>query len=173
EARRNGLLTAEGVQNALADPASYRPKTSDIPTDPGVYRFKDPHGRIIYVGKANNLRSRLSSYFVNPNTLPPKTHTMVHTAAAVEWTVVTSEQEAIQLEYTWIKEFTTRTNIMNLDNKSYHYLAVTMKEKYQRVMVIISDRRKGVKFFIAFHPAKAIRETDDRMLRVFPFRTCS
>lgn len=82
----------------MADPASYRPKTSDIPTDPGVYRFKDPHGRIIYVGKANNVRSRLSSYFVNPNTLPPKTRTMVHTAAAVEWTTVTSEQEAIQLE---------------------------------------------------------------------------
>jgi len=157
----------------LADPASYRPKTSDIPTDPGVYRFKDPHGRIIYVGKANNLRSRLSSYFVNSNTLPPKTHTMVHTAAAVEWTVVTSEQEAIQLEYTWIKEFTPRFNIMYRDDKSYPYLAVTMNEKYPRVMVMRGDRRKGVKYFGPFHPAKAIRETVDRMLRVFPVRTCS
>lgn len=157
----------------MADPASYRPKTSDIPTDPGVYRFKDPHGRIIYVGKANNLRSRLSSYFVNPNTLPPKTHTMVHTAAAVEWTVVTSEQEAIQLEYTWIKEFTPRFNIMYRDDKSYPYLAVTMNEKYPRVMVMRGDRRKGVKYFGPFHPAKAIRETVDRMLRVFPVRTCS
>ncbi|MGO1535977.1 MAG: excinuclease ABC subunit UvrC [Yaniella sp.] len=157
----------------MADPASYRPKTSDIPTDPGVYRFKDPHGRIIYVGKANNVRSRLSSYFVNPNTLPPKTRTMVHTAAAVEWTTVASEQEAIQLEYTWIKEFTPRFNIMYRDDKSYPYLAVTMNEKFPRVMVMRGDRRKGVKYFGPFHPAKAIRETVDRMLRVFPVRTCS
>lgn len=157
----------------MADPASYRPKSSDIPTDPGVYRFKDAHGRIIYVGKANNLRSRLSSYFVNPKTLPPKTRTMVHTAAAVEWTVVASEQEAIQLEYTWIKEFTPRFNIMYRDDKTYPYLAVTMNEKYPRVMVMRGDRRKGVKYFGPFHPAKAIRETVDRMLRVFPVRTCS
>lgn len=157
----------------MADPASYRPKSSDIPTDPGVYRFKDPHGRIIYVGKANNLRSRLGSYFVNPNTLPPKTRTMVHTAAAVEWTVVASEQEAIQLEYTWIKEFTPRFNIMYRDDKSYPYLAVTMDEDFPRVMVMRGDRRKGVKYFGPFHPARAIRETVDRMLRVFPVRTCS
>ena len=157
----------------MADPASYRPKTSDIPTDPGVYRFKDPHGRIIYVGKANNVRSRLSSYFVRPNTLPPKTRTMVHAAAAVEWTTVASEQEAIQLEYTWIKEFTPRYNIMYRDDKSYPYLAVTMNEKFPRVMVMRGDRRKGVKYFGPFHPAKAIRETVDRMLRVFPVRTCS
>lgn len=157
----------------MADPASYRPKSSDIPTDPGVYRFKDEHGRIIYVGKANNLRSRLGSYFVNPNTLPPKTRTMVHTAAAVEWTVVASEQEAIQLEYTWIKEFTPRFNIMYRDDKSYPYLAVTMNEKYPRVMVMRGDKRKGVKYFGPFYPAKAIRETVDRMLRVFPIRSCS
>lgn len=138
-----------------------------------MYRFKDPHGRIIYVGKANNVRSRLSSYFVNPNTLPPKTRTMVHTAAAVEWTTVASEQEAIQLEYTWIKEFTPRFNIMYRDDKSYPYLAVTMNEKFPRVMVMRGDRRKGVKYFGPFHPAKAIRETVDRMLRVFPVRTCS
>ncbi|NWN89326.1 MAG: excinuclease ABC subunit UvrC [Micrococcaceae bacterium] len=157
----------------MADPASYRPKSSDIPTDPGVYRFKDPHGRIIYVGKANNLRSRLGSYFVNANTLPPKTRTMVHTAAAVEWTTVASEQEAIQLEYTWIKEFTPRFNIMYRDDKTYPYLAVTMNEKYPRVMVMRGDKRKGVKYFGPFHPAKAIRETVDRMLRVFPIRSCS
>jgi len=138
-----------------------------------VYRFKDEHGRIIYVGKANNLRSRLGSYFVNPNTLPPKTRTMVHTAAAVEWTVVASEQEAIQLEYTWIKEFTPRFNIMYRDDKSYPYLAVTMNEKYPRVMVMRGDKRKGVKYFGPFYPAKAIRETVDRMLRVFPIRSCS
>ena len=157
----------------MADPASYRPISSDIPTDPGVYRFKDEHGRIIYVGKANNLRSRLGSYFVNPNTLPPKTRTMVHMASAVEWTVVASEQEAIQLEYTWIKEFTPRFNIMYRDDKSYPYLAVTMNEKYPRVMVMRGDKRKGVKYFGPFYPAKAIRETVDRMLRVFPIRSCS
>ncbi len=157
----------------MADPASYRPKSSDIPTDPGVYRFKDEHGRIIYVGKANNLRSRLGSYFVNPNTLPPKTRTMVHMAAGVEWTVVASEQEAIQLEYTWIKEFTPRFNIMYRDDKSYPYLAVTMNEKFPRVMVMRGDKRKGVKYFGPFYPAKAIRETVDRMLRVFPIRSCS
>lgn len=157
----------------MADPASYRPKPSDIPTDPGVYRFKDEHGRIIYVGKANNLRSRLGSYFVKPGTLPPKTRTMVHMAAAVEWTVVASEQEAIQLEYTWIKEFTPRFNIMYRDDKSYPYLAVTMNEKYPRVMVMRGDKRKGVKYFGPFYPAKAIRETVDRMLRVFPIRSCS
>src|SRR5690625_4702603 len=98
---------------------------------------------------------------------------MVHTAAAVEWTVVASEQEAIQLEYTWIKEFTPRFNIMYRDDKTYPYLAVTMNEKYPRVMVMRGDRRKGVKYFGPFHPAKAIRETVDRMLRVFPVRTCS
>ncbi|GAA4109274.1 excinuclease ABC subunit UvrC [Enteractinococcus coprophilus] len=157
----------------MADPASYRPKPSDIPTDPGVYRFKDEHGRIIYVGKANNLRSRLGSYFVKPGNLPPKTRTMVHMAAAVEWTVVASEQEAIQLEYTWIKEFTPRFNIMYRDDKSYPYLAVTMNEKYPRVMVMRGDKRKGVKYFGPFYPAKAIRETVDRMLRVFPIRSCS
>ncbi|MDN6520300.1 MAG: excinuclease ABC subunit UvrC [Yaniella sp.] len=138
-----------------------------------MFVFIDLHGRIIYVGKANNVRSRLSSYFVNPNTLPPKTRTMVHTAAAVEWTTVASEQEAIQLEYTWIKEFTPRFNIMYRDDKSYPYLAVTMNEKFPRVMVMRGDRRKGVKYFGPFHPAKAIRETVDRMLRVFPVRTCS
>lgn len=157
----------------MADPASYRPKSSDIPTEPGVYRFKDPHGRIIYVGKANNLRSRLNSYFANPATLPPKTRTMVHTAAGVEWTIVASEQEAIQLEYTWIKEFTPRFNIMYRDDKSYPYLAVTMNEEYPRVMVMRGDKRKGVKYFGPFYPAKAIRETVDRMLRVFPIRSCS
>src|SRR5699024_5287784 len=133
----------------------------------------DPHGRNIYVGKANNRRSRPSSDFVNPNTLPPRTHTMAHTPAAVEWTVVASQQEAIQLQYTCIQEITPQFNIMYRDDRSYPYLAVTMNEKYPRVMVMRGDRRKGVKYFGPFHPAKAIRETVDRMLRVFPVRTCS
>ncbi|NKX55852.1 excinuclease ABC subunit UvrC [Arthrobacter mobilis] len=157
----------------MADPSSYRPRTGDIPTNPGVYRFRDEHGRVIYVGKAKNLRSRLTSYFASPGTLQPKTRTMVHTAASVEWTVVGSELEAIQLEYTWIKEFTPRFNIMFRDDKSYPYLAVTMSEKFPRVQVMRGERRKGTKYFGPFYPAKAIRETVDTLLRVFPVRTCS
>ena len=157
----------------MPDPSSYRPKTGEIPTQPGVYRFRDPDGRVIYVGKAKSLRSRLTSYFVAPARLHPKTRTMVHTAAAVEWTVVGSELEALQLEYTWIKEYAPRFNIMYRDDKSYPYLAVTMNEKYPRVMVMRGDKRKGVKYFGPFHPAKAIRETVDLMLRVFPVRSCS
>ncbi|GHD11956.1 excinuclease ABC subunit UvrC [Zhihengliuella salsuginis] len=157
----------------MADPQSYRPRTQDIPTRPGVYRFRDPNGRVIYVGKAKNLRSRLSSYFVSPGQLNPKTHAMVHTAASVEWTVVGSELEALQLEYTWIKEFTPRFNIVFRDDKSYPYLAITMGEKFPRAQVMRGDRRKDVKYFGPFYPAKAIRETLDTLLRVFPVRTCS
>ncbi|MFB9070376.1 excinuclease ABC subunit UvrC [Citricoccus parietis] len=157
----------------MADPASYRPRTGEVPTSPGVYRFRDPDGRVIYVGKAKNLRSRLASYFQDPNGLHPKTRAMVFTAASMEWTVVGSELEALQLEYTWIKQYTPRFNIMYRDDKSYPYLAVTMNEKYPRVQVMRGDKRKGVKYFGPFHPAKAIRETVDLMLRVFPVRTCS
>jgi excinuclease ABC subunit C len=157
----------------MADPSSYRPRTGEIPTNPGVYRFRDEHRRVIYVGKAKNLRSRLTSYFASPATLQPKTRTMVHTAASVEWTVVGSELEAIQLEYTWIKEFAPRFNIMFRDDKSYPYLAVTMSEKFPRVQVMRGERRKGTKYFGPFYPAKAIRETVDTLLRVFPVRTCS
>ena len=157
----------------MADPASYRPKSSDIPTTPGVYRFRDEHGRVIYVGKARVLRNRLSSYFVNPARLTPKTHAMVFTAASVEWTVVASELEALQLEYTWIKEYNPRFNIVFRDDKSYPYLAVTLNEKFPRALVMRGDRRKGVKYFGPFYPAKAIRETLDTLLRVFPVRSCS
>lgn len=157
----------------MADPAAYRPKTGEIPTAPGVYRFRDEHRRVIYVGKAKNLRSRLNSYFANPGGLLPKTRAMVHTAASVEWTVVGTELEALQLEYTWIKEFNPRFNIMFRDDKSYPYLAVTMGEKYPRAQVMRGDRRKDTRYFGPFYPAKAIRETLDTLLRVFPVRTCS
>ncbi|MGW6173207.1 excinuclease ABC subunit UvrC [Arthrobacter sp. NPDC055138] len=157
----------------MADPASYRPRTGEIPTNPGVYRFRDEHGRVVYVGKAKNLRSRLNNYFASPKNLLPKTYAMVHTAASVEWTIVGSELEAIQLEYTWIKEFTPRFNIMFRDDKSYPYLAVTMGEKFPRVQVMRGERRKGVKYFGPYYPAKAIRETVDTLLRVFPVRSCS
>ncbi len=156
----------------MADPASYRPQTGEIPTNPGVYRFRDPHGRVIYVGKAKNLRSRLNSYFANPAGLMPKTYAMVHTASSVEWTVVGSELESLQLEYTWIKEFTPRFNVMFRDDKTYPYLAVTMGEKYPRVQVLRGDRRKGTRYFGPY-TAGAIRDTMDTLLRVFPVRSCS
>lgn len=157
----------------MANPASYRPRTGEIPTTPGVYRFRDEHGRVIYVGKAKNLRSRLNSYFANPQSLLPKTHAMVHTAASVEWTMVGSELEALQLEYTWIKEFNPRFNIAFRDDKSYPYLAVTMGEKVPRVQVMRGDRRKGTRYFGPYSQAWAIRDTVDTMLRVFPIRSCS
>ncbi len=157
----------------MADPASYRPKAGEIPQDPGVYRFRDQHQRVVYVGKAKNLRSRLNSYFANPQSLLPRTRAMVYTAASVEWTVVGSELEALQLEYTWIKEFNPRFNVMFRDDKSYPYLAVTLGEKYPRVQVMRGDRRKDTRYFGPFYPAKAIRETVDTLLRVFPVRTCS
>ncbi|WP_287929041.1 excinuclease ABC subunit UvrC [Arthrobacter sp.] len=156
----------------MADPASYRPKPGEIPTDPGVYRFRDEHGRIIYVGKAKNLRSRLNSYFANPAGLLPKTHAMVHHAASVQWTTVGSELEALQLEYTWIKEFSPRYNLAFRDDKTYPYLAVSMGEKYPRVQVMRGERRKGTKYFGPY-TAGAIRETMDTLLRVFPVRSCS
>ncbi|CAH0155422.1 UvrABC system protein C [Arthrobacter sp. Bi26] len=137
-----------------------------------MYRFRDPHGRVIYVGKAKNLRSRLNTYFANPAGLMPKTYAMVHTASSVEWTVVGSELESLQLEYTWIKEFTPRFNVMFRDDKTYPYLAVTMGEKYPRVQVLRGDRRKGTRYFGPY-TAGAIRDTMDTLLRVFPVRSCS
>jgi excinuclease ABC subunit C len=156
----------------VADPATYRPQTGEIPTNPGVYRFRDPHGRVIYVGKAKNLRSRLNSYFANPASLLPKTHAMVHAASSVEWTVVGSELESLQLEYTWIKEFKPRFNVVFRDDKTYPYLALTMSEKLPRVQVMRGDRRKGTRYFGPY-TAGAIRETMDTLLRVFPVRSCS
>lgn len=156
----------------MANPASYRPRTGEIPTNPGVYRFRDPHGRVIYVGKAKSLRSRLNSYFANPAGLLPKTYAMVHAASSVEWTVVGSELESLQLEYTWIKEFKPRFNVVFRDDKTYPYLAVTMGEKYPRVQVLRGDKKKGTRYFGPY-TAGAIRETMDTLLRVFPVRSCS
>ena len=110
----------------MADPSTYRPRPGEIPTDPGVYRFRDKDGRVIYVGKAKNLRQRLSSYFQDLANLHPRTQTMVTSAAAVEWTVVSTEVEALQLEYSWIKEFDPRFNVRYRDDKSYPWLAVTL-----------------------------------------------
>ncbi|WP_457031405.1 excinuclease ABC subunit UvrC [Kitasatospora sp. P5_F3] len=157
----------------MADPSTYRPAPGAIPTSPGVYKFRDAHGRVIYVGKAKSLRPRLSSYFQDVANLHPRTATMVTTAAAVEWTVVATEVEALQLEYSWIKEFDPRFNVKYRDDKSYPELAVTLNEEYPRVQVMRGAHKKGVRYFGPYGHAWAIRETVDLMLRVFPVRTCS
>ncbi|WUH94082.1 excinuclease ABC subunit UvrC [Streptomyces sp. NBC_00433] len=157
----------------MADPSSYRPKPGQIPDSPGVYKFRDEHGRVIYVGKAKSLRQRLSSYFQDITNLHQRTATMVTTAAAVEWTVVSTEVEALQLEYSWIKEFDPRFNVKYRDDKSYPSLAVTMNEEFPRVQVMRGPKRKGVRYFGPYAHAWAIRETVDLLLRVFPVRTCS
>ncbi|BBC37406.1 UvrABC system protein C [Streptomyces graminofaciens] len=157
----------------MADPSSYRPKPGQIPDSPGVYRFRDEHRRVIYVGKAKSLRQRLANYFQDLAGLHPRTRTMVTTAASVEWTVVSTEVEALQLEYSWIKEFDPRFNVKYRDDKSYPYLAVTMNEQYPRVQVMRGHKKKGVRYFGPYAHAWAIRDTVDLLLRVFPVRTCS
>ncbi|MGM0384444.1 MAG: excinuclease ABC subunit UvrC [Actinomycetota bacterium] len=155
----------------MADPASYRPR--DVPTAPGVYRFRDSQGRVLYVGKAKNLRSRLASYFQDPERLHPRTRSMVTTASSVQWTVVANEVEALSLEYTWIKEFSPRFNVVFRDDKSYPYLAVSLGEEYPRVQVMRGELRKDTRYFGPYTHAWAIRETMDLLLRVFPVRSCS
>ncbi|MEU5373278.1 excinuclease ABC subunit UvrC [Streptomyces sp. NPDC005951] len=157
----------------MADPSSYRPKPGQIPDSPGVYKFRDEHRRVIYVGKAKNLRQRVANYFQDLANLHPRTRTMVTTAASVEWTVVSTEVEALQLEYSWIKEFDPRFNVKYRDDKSYPYLAVTLNEEFPRVQVMRGAKKKGVRYFGPYGHAWAIRETVDLMLRVFPVRTCS
>ncbi|WP_319445002.1 MULTISPECIES: excinuclease ABC subunit UvrC [unclassified Mycobacterium] len=157
----------------MPDPATYRPAPGSIPTEPGVYRFRDPRGRVIYVGKAKSLRSRLNSYFADLSGLLPRTRQMVMTAGSVEWTVVSTEVEALQLEYNWIKEFDPRFNIRYRDDKSYPVLAVTLNDEYPRLFVYRGPRRKGVRYFGPYSHAWAIRETLDLLTRVFPARTCS
>ncbi|MGW7257784.1 excinuclease ABC subunit UvrC [Streptomyces sp. NPDC054834] len=157
----------------MADPSSYRPTPGDIPDSPGVYRFRDEHRRVIYVGKAKSLRQRLANYFQDLANLHPRTRTMVTTAASVEWTVVSTEVEALQLEYSWIKEYDPRFNVKYRDDKSYPYLAVTMNEEFPRVQVMRGHKKKGVRYFGPYAHAWAIRDTVDLLLRVFPVRTCS
>jgi len=131
------------------------------------------HGRVIYVGKAKNLRARLNSYFADYANLHPRTQWMLQDAAGVEWTVVGTEVEALQLEYSWIKQFDPRWNIRYRDDKSYPYLAVTMNEEFPRVTVLRGTKRRGVRYFGPYSHAWAIRDTVDTLLRVFPVRTCS
>lgn len=157
----------------MADPSTYRPAPGDIPTAPGVYRFLDAEGRVIYVGKAKNLRARLSNYFQDLAALHPRTQKMVTTACAVEWTVVSTEVESLALEYSWIKEFNPRFNVKYKDDKSYPYLAVTMQETFPRAQIVRGARRPGVRYFGPFVQVWSIRETLDQLLRVFPIRSCS
>jgi excinuclease ABC subunit C len=157
----------------VTDPHAYRPAPGSIPESPGVYRFRDGRGRVIYVGKAKNLRARLNSYFADYAHLHPRTQSMLTSAAGVDWTIVGTEVEALQLEYSWIKEFNPRFNVRYRDDKSYPYLAVTMDEEYPRVMVMRGARRRGTRYFGPYSHAWAIRETVDTLLRVFPVRTCS
>lgn len=157
----------------MADPAQYRPAPGTIPVNPGVYRFLDASGQVLYVGKAKNLRARLSNYFQDLTKLHPRTRQMVQSAAKVTWTVVHNEVEALQLEYTWIKRFNPRFNVMYRDDKSYPMLAVSVGELYPRLFLYRGPRRKGVRYFGPYSHAWAIRETLDLLTRVFPARTCS
>ncbi|HXV94011.1 MAG TPA: excinuclease ABC subunit UvrC [Pseudonocardia sp.] len=157
----------------MPDPATYRPAPGSVPDEPGVYRFSDARGRVVYVGKAKSLRQRLNSYFADLAGLHPRTRQMVTTAAHVQWTVVGTEVEALQLEYNWIKEFDPRFNVRYRDDKTYPVLAVTLNEEFPRLHVYRGPRRKGVRYFGPYAHAWAIRETLDLLLRVFPARTCS
>lgn len=157
----------------MTNPADYRPAPGSIPTSAGVYRFRDPHGRVVYVGKARNLRQRLQNYFQDLTQLHPRTRQMVTTASSVEWTVVRNEVEALILEHTWIKKYDPRFNVMFKDDKSYPYLAVTMNEEFPRMQVMRGDRKPGVRYFGPYAKAWAIRETVDSLLTVLPMRTCA
>lgn len=155
------------------DPASYRPAPGTIPTEPGVYKFLDPSERVVYVGKAKNLRSRLMSYFQHLSLLHPRTQQMVTTASRVEWTVVATEVEALQLEYTWIKKFDPRFNVKYRDDKTYPVLAVSVGQRYPRAYFYRGPQRKGIRYFGPYSHAWAVRETLDVLIRIFPMRTCS
>jgi excinuclease ABC subunit C len=157
----------------MADTVSYRPKAGEIPTSPGVYRFRDDAGRVLYVGKAKSLRARLSNYFAPLHTLHERTRRMVLSAASVEWTVVGNEFEALQLEFTWIKEFNPPFNVQFRDDKSYPYLAITLQDDVPRVLVTRNSKIKGARYFGPYTRVWAIRETVDTLLKAFPMRSCS
>ena len=157
----------------MANELSFRPKTGEIPTDPGVYRWLDAAGRVLYVGKAKNLRARLSNYFGPLDSLHERTRRMVTSAADVQWTIVKSEYEALQLEFTWIKEFDPPFNVRFKDDKSYPYLAVSMGEAFPRAFITRNREMKGVKYFGPYTQSWAVRETLDTLLKVYPVRSCS
>ncbi|RKT37151.1 excinuclease ABC subunit C [Microbacterium sp. AG1240] len=151
----------------------YRPNPGEIPTNPGVYRFRDAAGRVLYVGKAKNLRARLSNYFAPLRSLHERTRRMVTTAASVEWTVVASDVDSLQLEYMWIKEFDPPFNVRYRDDKSYPFMAITLADEAPRVIVTRNRRIPGAKYFGPYPKVWAVHETIDLMIKVFPIRTCS
>jgi excinuclease ABC subunit C len=157
----------------MANELSFRPKTGEIPTDPGVYRWLDATGRVLYVGKAKNLRARLSNYFGPLDSLHERTRRMVTSAADVQWTIVKTEYEALQLEFMWIKEFDPPFNVRFKDDKSYPYLAVSMGEPFPRAFITRNREMKGVKYFGPYTQAWAVRETLDTLLKVYPVRSCT
>jgi excinuclease ABC subunit C len=157
----------------MANELSFRPKTGEIPTDPGVYRWLDAAGRVLYVGKAKNLRARLSNYFGPLDSLHERTRRMVTSAADVQWTIVKTEYEALQLEFTWIKEFDPPFNVRFKDDKSYPYLAVSIGEAFPRAFITRNREMKGVKYFGPYTQSWAVRETLDTLLKVYPVRSCS
>lgn len=157
----------------MADELSFRPKTSEIPTNPGVYRWLDANGRVLYVGKAKNLRARLQSYFAPLDTLHARTRRMVTTAADVQWTIVNTEFEALQLEFTWIKQFDPPFNVVFKDDKSYPYLAISLGDRVPRAFLTRTRESSGVKYFGPYTQAWAVRETLDALIKVYPVRTCS
>jgi excinuclease ABC subunit C len=151
----------------------YRPKAGEIPTNPGVYRFRDADGRVLYVGKAKNLRARLSNYFAPLRNLHERTRKMVTTAASVEWTVVDTDVDSLQLEYMWIKEFDPPFNVRYRDDKSYPFMAITLADEAPRVIVTRNHRIPGAKYFGPYPKVWAVRDTIDLLIKVFPIRTCS
>ena len=157
----------------MSDELSFRPKTSEIPTDPGVYRWFDKNGRVLYVGKAKNLRARLQSYFAPLDSLHSRTRRMVTTATDLQWTIVKSEYEALQLEFHWIKEFNPPFNVVFKDDKSYPYLAISTSDAVPRAFITRNRDLPGLKYFGPYTNAWAIRETLDTLLKVFPVRSCS
>jgi excinuclease ABC subunit C len=153
----------------MSDPQSYRP--SNLPTDPGVYRFFDKDEKVIYVGKAKNLKNRINSYF--GSNLQIKTRRMVKTAVRVDWTIVNSELEALQLEFTWIKQFNPDFNVQFKDDKSYPYLAIDLAAEFPRLFISRSKKQKGVKYFGPYSHAWALRSTFETLTKIYPVRTCS
>ncbi len=157
----------------MAQDLSFRPKTGEIPTAPGVYRFIDAAGRVLYVGKAKNLRTRLTNYFGPLNKLHERTQRMLLAASDVKWTIVASEYEALQLEFTWIKEFDPPYNVRFRDDKSYPYLAISVSESVPRAFITRNRELKGVRYFGPYTQSWAVRETLDTLIKVYPVRTCS
>ena len=157
----------------MADVLPYKPRAGEIPTNPGVYRFRDADGRVLYVGKAKNLRQRLSNYFAPLRTLHERTRRMVTTASSVEWTVVSTDVDSLQLEYMWIKEFDPPFNVRYKDDKSYPFMAVTLGDEAPRVIVTRNRKIPGARYFGPYPKVWAVHETIDLMVKAFPIRTCS